>query len=181
MINITLPDGSVRQYEQGTSALQIAASISSGLARNVLSAKVNGEIWDAERPIQTDANVQLFTWKDKAGKQTFWHSSAHLMAEALEAIYGQGNIKFGAGPAIENGFYYDIDTGDIPMSTTDFSKIEKKMLELARQKNKYVRTEISKAAAFAYFKEKGDQYKLELIEGFNWFMKNEMTLMQSSL
>ena len=117
MINITLPDGSVRQYEQGITAMQIAESISSGLARNVLSAKVDGEVWDAARPIQNDAKVQLLTWNDDEGKNTFWHSSAHLMAEALEALYP--GTKFGIGPAIENGFYYDIDGGDQQISIYD--------------------------------------------------------------
>ena len=161
-INITLPDGSIRQYPQGTSAMQVAESISSGLARNVLSAKVNGEVWDSTRPIETDATVQLLTWNDQDGKSTFWHSSAHLMAEALEALYP--GTKFGIGPAIETGFYYDIDTGDQNLSADDFKKIEDKMLELARQKNQYVRKEVSKADAIAYFQEKGDEYKLELLE-----------------
>lgn len=163
MINITLPDGSVRQVEKGTSAMDIAKSISEGLARNVLSAKINGEVWDADRPIQEDATLQLLTWNDKDGKATFWHSSAHLMAEALEAIYP--GMKFAIGPAIENGFYYDIDPGGQQISSDDFKKIEEKMLELARQKNRYARKEVSKADAVKYFTEKGDEYKLELIEG----------------
>jgi threonyl-tRNA synthetase len=162
MINITLPDGSVRQVEKGTTAMDVAKSISEGLARNVLSAKVNGEVWDANRPIQADAKLQLLTWNDKDGKATFWHSSAHLMAEALEAIYP--GVKFAIGPAIENGFYYDIDPGGQQISSDDFKKIEDKMLELARQKNEYVRQEVSKADAIKYFTEKGDEYKLELIE-----------------
>ncbi|MEM6963797.1 MAG: threonine--tRNA ligase [Bacteroidota bacterium] len=162
MIKITLPDGSIREYEKGTTAMQVAQSISEGLARNVLSAKVNGEVWDSMRPIHSDATVQLLTWKDKEGKKTFWHSSAHLMAEALEALYP--GIKFGTGPAIENGFYYDVDAGDRKLSSDDFKKIEDKMLELARQKNEYVRKDISRADALAFFKEKGDEYKLELIE-----------------
>lgn len=162
MINITLPDGSVRQVEKGTTAMDVAKSISEGLARNVLSAKVNGEVWDANRPIHADAKLQLLTWNDKDGKATFWHSSAHLMAEALEAIYP--GMKFAIGPAIENGFYYDIDPGGQQISSDDFKKIEDKMLELARQKNEYVRQEISKADAIKYFTEKGDEYKLELIE-----------------
>ncbi len=161
MINITLPDGSVREYEQGTTSMQIAESISSGLARNVLAAKVNGNVWDANRPIESDSRVALLTWKDKDGQKTFWHSSAHLLAEALEALYG--NVKFGIGPAIEKGFYYDVDTGDTELSSKDFPKIEQKMLELARQKNEFVRTEVSKADAIKYFTEKDDQYKLELI------------------
>lgn len=167
MIKITLPDGSVREYEAGVTAMQVAESISSGLARNVLAAKVDGEVWDASRAITTDATVQLLTWNDKEGQQTFWHSSAHLLAEALEAIYGAGKVKFGIGPAIETGFYYDIDTGDKQLSSSDFAKIEQKMVELARQKNEYVRQEVSKADAIAYFEEKQDQYKLELLRELN--------------
>ncbi|MEL7221973.1 MAG: threonine--tRNA ligase [Bacteroidota bacterium] len=163
MINITLPDGSVRQVESGSSAMDVAKSISEGLARNVLSAKVNDEVWDANRPITKDSTLQLFTWRDQDGKATFWHSSAHLMAEALEALYP--GIKLGIGPAIETGFYYDVDAGDRIISTNDLAAIEKKMLELARQKNDYIRKEVSKADAIAYFEEKGDEYKLELIDG----------------
>jgi len=162
MINITFPDGNVRQYEKGATAMQIAESISSGLARNVLSAKVNGEVWDASRAIHSDATLQLLTWDDTAGKATFWHSSAHLMAEALEAIYP--GIKFAIGPPVENGFYYDVDPGNHQLSSDDFEKIENKMLELARQGNAYVRKEVSKTDAVQYFTEKGDEYKLELIE-----------------
>lgn len=162
MINITLPDGSVRQVESGSSAMDVAKSISEGLARNVLSAKVNDEIWDANRPITEDATLQLFTWRDKDGKATFWHSSAHLMAEALEALYP--GVKLGIGPSIENGFYYDIDAGDRVISTNDLAKIEQKMLELAREKNDYQRQEISKADAIAHYEEKGDEYKLELLQ-----------------
>ena len=162
MINITLPDGSVRQYESGVTAMQVAESISAGLARNVLSAKVNGEIWDANRAISTDSNVQLLTWKDKDGQMTFWHSTAHLMAEALEALYP--GIKLGTGPAIEDGFYYDVDLGDRKLSSEDFGTIEKKMLELAREKNAFVRQDITKEAALKFFQDKGDEYKIELIE-----------------
>ncbi|NRB51246.1 MAG: threonine--tRNA ligase [Saprospiraceae bacterium] len=162
MINITFPDGNVRQYEAGASAMDIAKSISHGLAKNVLAARVNGEVWDSTRPIEADSTLELLTWKDDDGKSTFWHSSAHLMAEALEALYP--GTKFGIGPAIENGFYYDIDLGDRVLSTEDFKKIEDKMLELARQKNDFERREISKADAIAYFEEKGDEYKLELLE-----------------
>jgi len=162
MINITLPDGAVKQYPKGTTALQIAQSISEGLARNVLSAKVNGEVWDATRPINTDASLSLLTMNDNDGKKTLWHSSAHLLAEAIEALYP--GTKFGIGPPIETGFYYDIDLGDKTISTEDFKKIEDKMLELARQNNAFERSEVSKADAMAYFKEKGDQYKLELLE-----------------
>ena len=162
MINITLPDGSVRQLEKGASAMDVALSISSGLARAVVSAEVNGEIWDANRPINEDAKVKLFTMRDDEGKMTFWHSTAHLMAEALESVYP--GIKLGTGPAIENGFYYDVDAGDQKISTDDFPKIEKKMIELARQKNAFVRKEVSKAEAVDFFTKKGDEYKLELIE-----------------
>lgn len=162
MINITFPDGQVRQYEAGTTALEIAQSISHGLARKVLSAKVNGEVWDATRPIIHDARLQLLTWDDKDGKATFWHSSAHLMAEALEALYP--GIKFGTGPATESGFYYDVDPGGHTISSDDFEKIEAKMIELARQKNAYIRKPISQKDAVAFFREKGDEYKLELIE-----------------
>ncbi len=162
MINITLPDGSVRQYEKGSSAMDVAKSISEGLARNVLAAKVNGEVWDASRPINSDASLQLLTWDSKEGKNTFWHSSAHLMAEALEALYP--GIKFGIGPALENGFYYDVDPGGRQISSEDFKKIEDKIMELARQGNEYRRQEIGKAEAIAFFKEKGDEYKLELLD-----------------
>ena len=163
MINITLPDGTVKQFPQGTTSMDVAMSISMGLAQNVLSAKVNGEVWDASRPINQDVSLQLLTWNDTEGKATFWHSSAHLMAEALESLYP--GVKFGIGPAIETGFYYDIDTGDKTIGLADLEAIEKKMSELASQKNEYIRTEVSKADAFKYFTEKGDQYKLELIEG----------------
>ncbi|MEX1188363.1 MAG: threonine--tRNA ligase [Bacteroidia bacterium] len=161
MINITLPDGSVRQYESGVTAIDIAKSISEGLARNVLSAVVNEEVQDATRPISTNSSVKLLTWNDLEGKRTMWHSSAHLLAEALEALYP--GIKFGIGPPIENGFYYDVDAGEIAISSEDLPAIEAKMKELAKQKNPYLRTEMSKANAIAYFKEKNDEYKLELI------------------
>ncbi|WP_185210478.1 threonine--tRNA ligase [Sphingobacterium mizutaii] len=162
MINITLPDGSVRQYEQGTTAMQVAQSISEGLARNVLAAEVNGEVWDSSRPIEGDASVKLLTWNDDKGKSTFWHSSAHLLAEALEALYP--GIKFGIGPNIETGFYYDVDFGDREFSSDDFKQIEDKMLELAKQKEVFERKAVSKADALAYFEEKGDEYKLDLIK-----------------
>ena len=163
MIKISFPDGAVREYENGVTSLEIATSISEGLARNVLSASVNGEVWDATRPIHQDARIKFYTWNDKEGKATFWHSSAHLMAEAIEALYP--GTKFGIGPAIENGFYYDIDTGDRVMSSSDFAKIEEKIKELASQKNNYIRSDVSKADAIAYFENKGDEYKLELLEG----------------
>ena len=162
MIKITLPDGAVREYEKGTTALQVALSISEGLARNVLAAKVNGTVWDASRAINEDATLSLLTWNDADGKATYWHSSAHLMAEALEAIYP--GTKFGIGPAIENGFYYDIDLGGKVLTSDDFKKIEDKMLELAQQKNKYQRSEVSKNDAIKYFTEKQDEYKLDLLK-----------------
>lgn len=171
MINITLPDGSVRQYEKGTTALQVALSISEGLARNVLAAKVKlptdvkFDVWDATRPINSDAHIVLLTMNDVEGKNVLWHSSAHLMAEAIEAIYP--GTKFGIGPPIENGFYYDIDLGGKAISQEDFKKIEDKMLELARQNNAFVRSEVSKADAIAYFKQKEDEYKLDLLDGLS--------------
>jgi len=164
MVKITFPDGAVREYEPGTTAMQVAASISEGLARNVLSATVNGQEWDANRPIECDADVTFHTMRDKTGQATYWHSSAHLLAEALEALYPQ--TKFGIGPAVDKGFYYDVDMGDdMTLTPADLPKIEKKMIELAREKNTYERKEVSKADAIKYFTEKNDQYKLELIEG----------------
>ena len=163
MIKIKLPDGSVREYAQGTTGMDIALSISEGLARNVLAAKVNGKVVDASIPINEDADFQLLTWNDTDGKATFWHSSAHLLAEAIESLYP--GTKFGIGPAIETGFYYDIDMGEKMLGQEDFKKIEDKVLELARQKNAYQRSAISKEEAIAYFTEKGDEYKLELLEG----------------
>jgi len=142
--------------------MEMARSISEGLARNVLAAKVNGEVRDATRPIHEDATLQLLTWNDPEGKSTFWHSSAHLMAEALEALYP--GVKFGIGPPIENGFYYDVDTGDRVLSANDLEKIEQKMKELAKEKNEYIRKEVSKADAIQYFEDKGDEYKVELLQ-----------------
>jgi len=165
MINITLPDGSIKQVESGTSAMDIAMGISEGLARNVLSASVNGEVWDANRAITTDSTLTLHTWNDKEGKMSFWHSSAHIMAEALEVLYP--GVKLGIGPAIDNGFYYDIDLGDRVLSSDELPKIEKKMKELASQKMTFERKDISKKNAIAYFTEKGDEYKLELLEGLD--------------
>ncbi|RYU92199.1 threonine--tRNA ligase [Mucilaginibacter terrigena] len=162
MISITLPDGSVREYDKGITSMQIALSISEGLARNVLAAEVNGEVWDASRSIEEDSSVKLLTWNDAKGKATYWHSSAHLLAEALEALYP--GTKFGIGPAIETGFYYDVDFGDKPFSSDDFKKIEDKVIELAKAKNEYIRKPVSKADAIAYFTEKGDEYKLDLIK-----------------
>jgi threonyl-tRNA synthetase len=163
VIKITLPDGSVREYEKGITALGIALSISEGLARNVIAAKVNGEVWDPTRAIENDSLVVLLTWNDEGGKSTFWHSSAHLLAEALEALYP--GVKLGTGPSIERGFYYDVDLGENTISSDDFPKIEAKMLELARQKNEYKRIPISKQDAIDFFTKKGDEYKLELIDG----------------
>ncbi|MCC8408040.1 threonine--tRNA ligase [Mucilaginibacter sp. UR6-1] len=162
MINITLPDGSVRQYDKGITSMQIAQSISEGLARNVLAAEVNGQVWDASRPIEEDSSIKLLTWNDANGKSTFWHSSAHLMAEALEALYP--GTKFGIGPAIETGFYYDVDFGDREFSSEEFKKIEDKIIELAKAKSEYIRKPVSKADAIEYFTEKGDEYKLDLIK-----------------
>ncbi|WP_312789367.1 threonine--tRNA ligase [Sphingobacterium sp.] len=162
MIKITLPDGSVREYQKGITAAGIALSISEGLARNVLAAEVNGEVWDSSREIENDASVKLLTWNDTKGKSTFWHSSAHLLAEALETLYP--GIKFGIGPAIETGFYYDVDFGDREFSSDDFKAIEDKMLELAKRKETFERKAVSKSDALAYFTEKGDEYKLDLIK-----------------
>lgn len=163
MIEITLPDGSVRKYASGVTAMEVALSISEGLARNVLAAEINGEIWDANRGITQHSNVKLLTFQDKGGKYAFWHSSAHLMAEALESLYP--GVRLGIGPPIENGFYYDIDLGSgKSISLSDLEAIENKMMELARQKNEYIRKEVSKADAIQYFTEKNDPYKLELLE-----------------
>lgn len=162
MINITFPDGAVKSFEKGTTALEIASHLSNSLVKKVLSAEVNGIVWDATRPIHEHATFKLFTWDDAQGKATYWHSSAHLMAEAIEALFP--NVKFGIGPPIENGFYYDIDFGEYKLSAEDLLNIEKKMNELAKQKNNFVRTEISKAEAIAYFEKKGDPYKLELLQ-----------------
>jgi threonyl-tRNA synthetase len=163
MINVTLPDGSVRQFEMGTTSLDVARSISEGLARNVLAAKVDGQVIDATRPLTADCMLQLLTWNDSEGKSTMWHSSAHLMAEALEFHYP--GIKLAIGPPITNGFYYDIDFMEYGITEKDLEKVEQKMKELAKEKNPYIRKEISKADAIAYFQERQDPYKLELIEG----------------
>jgi len=162
MINITLPDNTVRQYPEGTNSLDIAKSISEGLARNVLSATVNGEIWDINRPINSDARLKLNTWDSTEGKFTMWHSSAHLLAEAVEQLYP--GVKFGIGPAIENGFYYDMDFGDKQITAEDLKTIEDKMLNLAREKQTYTRKEVSKKEALDYFAQKKDEYKIELIQ-----------------
>ncbi len=165
MIQITLPDGAVREYNEGVTASEVAKSISEGLARKVLAAEVNGEVWDSSRPINSNASLKLLLWDDKNAKTTFWHSSAHLMAEALEALYP--GVKLGIGPAIETGFYYDIDLGDRAIVEEDLAKIEAKMKELAKNNSVYERKDVSKADAIAYFTEKGDQYKLELIDGLD--------------
>lgn len=162
MIRITLPDNSSREYPKGVTGFEIAQSISEGLARNVLSITVNGEVWDLNRPIHNDAKIKLHTWDDKEGKATMWHSSAHLMAEAIEALYP--GTKFGIGPDVENGFYYDIDLGEHSISSNDFEKIEKKMLDLARQKQQFVRKEIPKAQALEFYSNKGDEYKVDLLQ-----------------
>ena len=162
-IKITLPDASIREVPQGTSALDVAKGISEGLARVVISAKINGEVWDLNRPITKDSTLSLLKFDDLDGKKTFWHSSSHLLAEALEALYP--GVKLGIGPAIDNGFYYDVDFGDYKFSSNDFEKVEKKMKELASQASTFERKEISKSKAIDYFKEKSDPYKLELIDG----------------
>ena len=163
MIKITFPDGAVREYPEGTTSLDIAKSISEGLARKILAASVDGQVWDATRPIYKDASLKLLTWDDTDGKSTFWHSSAHLMAEAVESMYP--GVKFWVGPPIDKGFYYDMDLGGQTITEEDLRKLEVKMNELARQNNGYVRKEISKQDAIQYFSEKGDEYKLDLLEG----------------
>jgi threonyl-tRNA synthetase len=162
MIKITLPDGSVREYQPGITSLDIAKSISEGLARKVLAANVNKQVWDATRPIDTDASLQLLTWDDTEAKSTFWHSSAHLMAEAVEATFP--GVKFWVGPALDRGFYYDMDLGDQKITEDDLGMLEKKMNELAKQNSVFVRKPIAKADAVDYFSAKGDQYKLDLLQ-----------------
>jgi threonyl-tRNA synthetase len=162
MIKITLPDGAVREYPEGSSSLDIAKSISEGLARKVIAANVNGEVWDAARPIQKDATLKLLTWNDAEGKSTFWHSTAHLMAEAIESIFP--GVKFWVGPAVENGFYYDMDLGGRQISEEDLRKLEVKMAELAARQSRYIRKEVPKAEAVHFFEEKGDEYKLDLLQ-----------------
>ena len=161
-MKISFPDGAVREYEQGASALDIAKSISEGLARKVLAANVNGQVWDLTRPINTDSTLKLLTWEDAEGKNTFWHSSAHLMAEAVETLFP--GVKFWVGPALDKGFYYDMDLGDRKMSEEDLAILEKKMNELAKKNSPYQRKEISKQDAVTYFTEKGDEYKLDLLQ-----------------
>src|SRR5690554_2861437 len=162
-IKVTLPDGSVKEVQKGTTSLDIAKSISEGLARNVLAAEVNNEVIDAMRPIETDSTLKLLTWNDKDGKSTMWHSSAHLMAEAIELLYP--GVKLAIGPPIKSGFYYDIDFMDYTFAEKDLEKVEQKMKELAKNKSEFIREEMSKDKAISYFKEKQDPYKLELLEG----------------
>jgi threonyl-tRNA synthetase len=162
MIKITLPDGKVLDKAVGTTPMDVAKGISEGLARNVLAAKFNGQVIDSSSSLAEDGSLELLTWDSAEGKSTFWHSSAHLMAEALEFHFP--GIKFGIGPPVENGFYYDVDPGDTAISSEDFKKIEEKMLELARQANPFVRKEVSKSDAIDYFTVKGDQYKLDLLK-----------------
>ena len=162
MIDITLPDGSVKKVEAGTTALDIAMGISEGLARNVLAAEVAGEVIDSQRPITESSTLKLLTWRDQEGKNTMWHSSAHLLAEALETMFD--GIKFWVGPPVEFGFYYDVDFGEHTFTDGHIPAVEKKMLELAKEKNKFIRRELSKADAIKYFEEKGDEYKLDLLE-----------------
>ncbi len=173
MINISFPDGAVRQYESGVSALDIAKSISEGLARKVLVASVNNVVVDASRAIETDAAVKFHTWDDAEGKNTFWHSTAHLMAEAIEAIFP--GVKFWVGPALEKGFYYDMDLGDRKITEEDLLAIEKKMNELAKKNNAFLRIEKSKSDAIQYFDQKGDEYKLDLLTNLK---DGEITLYQ---
>jgi len=161
MINITFPDDSKKQYDKGITGLDIAKSISEGLARNVLAAEVNGEVWDATRPINGDSSVRLLTWDDEEGKATMWHSSAHLMAGAIETLFP--GAKFGIGPDIEAGFYYDVDTGDRQITDADLILIENKMKEMVKEKHSFTRRQVSKNEAIDYFTKKGDEYKLELI------------------
>ena len=163
MIKITFPDGAVRTYDKGVTPFEIARSIAEGLSKKVLAAQVNGLVTDANYPIEEDAALQLLTWNDSAGKSTFWHSSAHLMAEAVESIFP--GVKFWVGPAVENGFYYDMDLGDRKMSEEDLLSLEKKMNELAKKNSAFIRKKIAKADAIQYFSEKGDEYKLDLLEG----------------
>lgn len=177
-MKISFPDGAVREYEQGASALDIAKSISEGLARKVLAANVDGQVWDLTRPITQDASLKLLTWDDADGKNTFWHSSAHLMAEAVESLFP--DVKFWVGPALDKGFYYDMDLGDRKISEEDLALLEKKMNELAKKNNPYQRKEISKTEAIAYFTEKGDEYKLDLLQnledgGITFYTQGDFT------
>lgn len=161
-ITITLPDGAQRLYPAPVTAMQVAKSISEGLAKKVLAAEVDGEVWDATRAIEKNVHLKLLTWDDKDGKSTFWHSSAHLMAEAVQETFP--GAKFWVGPAVDNGFYYDVDLGGQSISEEDLRKLESRMAELAKQNNEYKRAPISKNEAVAYFTEKGDEYKLDLLQ-----------------
>ncbi len=177
-INITLPDGSVREYEKGASAMDVAKSISEGLARKVLAANINGEVWDATRAINEDASLKLLTWDDAEAKSTFRHSTAHLMAEAVQSIYP--DVKFWVGPAVEAGFYYDMDLGDNVLTEEGLLAVEKKMAELAKKNSAFERKEISKADAVEYFTKKGDEYKLDLLSnledgGITLYTQGEFT------
>jgi threonyl-tRNA synthetase len=162
MIRISFPDGAVREYQEGVTGLEIAKSISEGLAKKVLAAKVDGEVWDATRPINKNVTLNLLTWEDQEGKSTFWHSSAHLMAEAVEMVFP--GAKFWVGPAVDKGFYYDIDLGDRNISEDQLKELEKNMNELAKKNAAYVRKAMPKQEAVAYFEEKGDEYKLDLLQ-----------------
>lgn len=164
-IRITLPDNTTRKYSKGVTGLAIAESISEGLARVALSMSVNGEIWDLDRTIQEDAHIKIHTWENEEGKYTFWHSSAHLLAEAIQNLFPEA--KFGIGPPIENGFYYDIDFGDYALQQEDLLKLEKKILEVARQNNKFERSSISKSDALTHYQEIGNEYKIDLLEGLD--------------
>ncbi|MEX0599182.1 MAG: TGS domain-containing protein, partial [Rhodothermales bacterium] len=161
-ITITFPDGSTRTYESGATGYDIAASIAAGLARQALAVRVNGKVWDLTRPIEEDATIEILTWDDPGGRMTFWHSSAHLLAEALEALYP--GVKFGIGPPIDQGFYYDVDLGDRKLGKDDLERIEAKMKDLAKRDVEFDRKPVSKSEALEYFEAKGDEYKLELIE-----------------
>lgn len=177
-MKISFPDGAVREYEQGVSALDIAKSISEGLARKVLAANVDGQVWDITRPITQDASLKLLTWDDADGKNTFWHSSAHLMAEAVDSLFP--GVKFWVGPALDKGFYYDMDLGDKKMTEEDLAVLEKKMNELAKKNNPFQRKEISKQDAITYFSEKGDEYKLDLLQnledgGITFYTQGDFT------
>ena len=162
MIKVTLPDGTLKEFKINSTSLEIAQSISEGLARKVLAAEINGEVWDLNRPLKENVTLKLLTFNDSGGKSTMWHSSAHIMAEAIEFYYP--GVKLAIGPPIENGFYYDIDFNNYTISESDLEKIEKKIIELSRQKNPFIRKEISKKDAIKYFKIKNDPYKLELLE-----------------
>ena len=162
MIKISLPDGSVKEFEKNTTPMDVAKSISEGFARNVISAKFNDQTVEVTTPLTTDGSLVLFTWKDKEGKKAFWHSSAHLMAQAIQFFYPEAKLTI--GPAIENGFYYDVDFGDKVLSENDFKKIEDKMLEFARQKSEFTKRSVSKAEALKIYKEEHNEFKVELIE-----------------